>query len=115
MKKQIKNTETKEMTVSDLAKEMVAANSILNKKIDDFGENFDKKIDHLGHLIESLAIATKKGFDQVHLRIDVFQQETSDNFAKVRRDIMGIYDNYATKEEVGKISYRVKILEGKKN
>lgn len=72
----------------------------------------EKKIttNHLAFLIEKIA----EGVAKVYAELAEFKMETRENFAKVRRDILDIRDIYATKEELGKVAYRVKVLEQKK-
>lgn len=92
------------MTIGELAKLMVKL--IVNS------EQLERVLTNkMDSKIEELARATKKGFDEVHDRINNFQQETQENFAKVRRDIFDIKDNYATKEELAAVSVRVESLE----
>ena len=73
--------------------------------------NLDLKIDSK---IEELAISTAKGFQEVHDRITNFQEETQENFARVRRDIFDIKDSYATKAELASVNVRVERLEQKR-
>jgi len=77
----------------------------------------DKRVttNQLAVLIEKLAEATAKGFEGIHNELQQFKEETRENFAQVRRDILDIRTTYATKEELKKVTIRVETLERKKN
>jgi hypothetical protein len=98
MEKQITKTE-KEMTVSELGKIVIKLNNKLNVRME-----------KTENLIEDLAQATSRIF----LELREFKEETRENFARVRRDILDIRDTFTTKDELNKVAVRVEVLESNK-
>ncbi len=96
----------KQVTNEDLAKTMeviVGNNHQLNEKIDSINYNLSQKIDRVSADIDTLAIATKKGFDEVGRRFE----QVDRRFEKVDKHlekIDGRLDN---------VEYRLDSIEGR--
>jgi methyl-accepting chemotaxis protein len=111
-------------TVTDLVggvDELGTAVSNLVITVTDLGElvlklsdRLDSVESFLSNSINMLAMTTAKGFTEVHERIDILAEETNVNFRQVRHSILNGRDIFATKEEVGTHSFRVKTLEESK-
>lgn len=75
--------------------------------------------------LDKLGMMVANGFAHSNGRIDTvdhkltalehklskFQEETNDNFSKIRQDILRIHDTFATKDQLRKVISRIELLE----
>lgn len=97
-----KKTIKKEMKLEDLA-------SVMMKGF----ERSDKRTDDLAAMVARGFERADSRFEKIEKNLETFKKETSENFIKVRHDILGLHDRFVSKNEFDKFVSRFNVLEAK--